>query len=98
MDVNLICGKKWDCKAFLKICNASIDKDFEKIRIVKNVTYSMDGRITRNFAYLTLKDRVIVSADYGFGKLKGIKLEKCEECWNNNPELRMKNIFTGEDC
>lgn len=91
-------NKKIDCYNFLIDNRATIDKDLEKIRIVKSAKFSFSGRTTYTYAYLELKDGIIVNADYGLGKYKGIELTNCKECWENNPKLRMKNIFTGEDC
>lgn len=90
--------KKIDCKRFLQIVNGTIDKDFKNIRMVKSYSWSLNGNSTYNYAYLGLKDRIVVSADYGFAKYKGYELLNCEECYENNPQLRMKDIFTGEEC
>lgn len=90
--------RKVECYKFLLNINGKIDKEFKNIRITKGYSWSMNGNTTQNFAYLELKDRVVVSADYGFAKYKGIELINCEPCWENHPELRMKNIFTGEEC
>ena len=91
-------NRKIDCCRFLLNNNATIDKEFKNIRIVKGASWSFSGNTTYNYAYLELKDNVIISADYGFAKFKGIELTNCQECWDNNPNLRMKNIFTGQDC
>lgn len=90
-------SKRIDCYNFLINNNATIDKELKNIRIVKGVSWSLRGS-TYNYVYLGLKDGVIVSADYGFSRYKGIELTNCKECWENNPKLRMKDIFTGEDC
>lgn len=90
--------RKIDCKHFLRIVNGTIDKDFKNIRMVKSYSWSLNGNSTYDYAYLELKDRIVVSADYGFAKYKGYELLNCEECYENNPQLRMKNIFTGEEC
>lgn len=91
-------NKKIDCLRFLQNNNGKIDKEFKNIRIMKSYSFSMSGNTTCNYGYLELKDNIIVGADYGFAKFKGIELVNCKECWENNPNLRMKNIFTGEDC
>jgi len=90
--------RQTDCKRFLERINGTIDKDFKNIRIVKGYSRNFFGGSTYQWAYLELKDNVIVSADYGFAKHKGIELLNCQECWDNNPNLRMKDIFTGKDC
>lgn len=87
-----------DCERFLKNHNGTIDKEFKSIRLVKGYSWSISGNSTYQWAYLDLKDNVVVGADYGYAKFKGIKLTNCQECWDNNPNLRMKNIFTGQDC
>lgn len=89
---------KWDCERFLNTINGKINKDFTQIRILKSYSFSMSGSSTCNYAYLELKDNIIVSCDYGFGKYKGLEITNCKECWESNPNLRMKNIFTGEFC
>lgn len=89
--------KKIDCKRFLQKVNGTIDKDFKNIRMVKSYSWSLNGNSTCDYAYLELKDKIVVSADYGFAKYKGYELLNCEECYENNPQLRMKNIFTGEE-
>ena len=89
---------KWDCERFLRTINGQINKDFTQIKILRSYSYSMNGNTTCNYAYLDLKDGVIVSADYGFGKYKGLEITNCEKCWNDNEKLRMKNFFTGEFC
>lgn len=89
---------KIDCKKFLQRINGTIDKDFKNIRIVKDYTICLNGRTTFNYAYLELKDRVVVDADYGFAKYKGFELLDCETCYEQNPNLRMKDIFSGRDC
>lgn len=89
---------KIDCKKFLQRINGTIDKDFKNIRIVKDYTICLNGRTSFNYAYLELEDKVVVSADYGFAKYKGFELIDCETCYEQNPSLRMKDIFTGRDC
>ena len=86
-----------DCERFLKIHNGTIDKEFKSVRLVKGYSWSMSGS-TYQWAYLDLKDGVVVSADYGYAKYKGIRLINCKECWENNLNLRKKDIFTGKDC
>ena len=90
--------RKIDCKHFLRIVNGTIDKDFKNIRMVKSYSWSLNGNSTYDYAYLRLKDKIVVSADYGFAKYKGYELLNCEESYENNPQLRMKGIFTGEEC
>ena len=87
-----------DCEKFLKNHNGTIDKEFKNVRFVKGYSWSNSGNSSYQWAYLDLKDNVVVGADHGYAKFKGIKLTNCEECWENNPTLRMKNIFTGQDC
>lgn len=89
---------KIDCERFLERVNGTIDKDFKNIRMVKGCSWSFNGTRTQSWAYLELKDGVVVGADYGFAKYKGYELTNCQECYDNCPNLRMKNIFTGEDC
>lgn len=90
--------RKMECRHFLQMVNGTIDKKFENIRIIKSRTWNINGSSTFNFANLSLKNNVIVDADYGFAKYKGIELTNCQECYVCYPELRMKDIFTGTDC
>lgn len=90
--------KKMECKLFLTMLNGTINKDFSAIRIIKSQSWNLNGNSTFNFANLSLENNIIIDADYGFGKYKGIELINCQECYNNYPNLRMKNLFNGLDC
>jgi len=90
--------KKIDCKRFLQMVNGTINKSFNSVRIVKRFSWQLNADSNYSYAYLELKDKIVVSADYGFSKYKNYELLNCEECYENNPQLRMKNIFTGEEC
>lgn len=83
-----------DCEKFLQRHNGEINKDFTRVRITKSDYHSIYGN-KYTYAYLDLKDGVIISASYGFGKFKGYKLVNCENAYKN-VDLRMRNIFTGE--
>lgn len=90
--------KAIDCLRFLQKLNGKINKDFTSIRFLKGESWHYNGRIDRSYGYFELKDRIIVECERGFSNWKGYKLLNCETCYQTYPELRMKNIFTNEEC
>lgn len=92
-------NKKMDCAGFLNKISGVINKNFTTIRFVKSkkINY-MTGRQNITYGYFKLENNIIIECERGFSEYKGDELVNCQKAWEDNINLRLTDIFTGNFC
>ena len=91
---------KIDCLKLLKRLRGVIDKSGTTIRFIKKETFDyVNGTTYRDYGYFYLKDGKIIECERGYSaQYKGCEVLNIEKCWQENPDLQMRNLFNGFLC